>query len=394
MQTHPFTATSHRNWGIDCLRGLSILLVVLNHLGLSFRLPLKKSALADFVPREILNALTFNGYEAVFIFFVISGFLISSRVLDRHGALNRLDWRDFYVRRASRILPLLLGLLALLTALHLLGFADYRIKAPGQSLAGALWSALGLHLNWYEAQTTWLPASWDVLWSLSIEETFYLLFPVVCLLMPRAALIGLLALLALTLPFSKAILDGNELWQEKAYLPGMSAIAMGVLCALAAQRWPRPRRAIASAMLAAGLAGLFLVLFLGPWLWKALGHGNMLVLTASAAAALFGCRHLCVRDHAPRGLGWLAAMGRLSYEIYLSHMFVVLSAVAIFRAHAPDLRWGFAVYPFCIVLTVWLGAALERWITLPCERAARRALAVHPPATAQTAAAPTQGATS
>ena len=159
----------NRNWGIDCLRGLSILLVVLNHLGLGFRLPLKKSALADFLPREILNAISFNGYEAVFIFFVISGFLISSRVLEKYDALNKLNWREFYVRRASRILPLLLILLAVLAILHGIGLADYRIKAPGQSLGGATLSALGLYLNWYEAQTTWLPASWDVLWSLSIE---------------------------------------------------------------------------------------------------------------------------------------------------------------------------------------------------------------------------------
>jgi peptidoglycan/LPS O-acetylase OafA/YrhL len=178
------------------------------------------------------------------------------------------------------------------------------------------------------------------------------------------------------------VLDGNEIWQEKAYLPGMSAIAIGVLCAMAAHRWPVPQRIVARSVLAAGAAGLFTVLFFGPALWKAVGHANMLVLTISAAAVVWGCKFLCTSDRAPTGLNWLAGMGRLSYEIYLSHMFVVLATVAMFRAWAPDLRWGFLLYLPCIAMTVLLGAALEKWITLPCERKLRRGLAEGVPALA------------
>ena len=87
-------------------------------------------------------------------------------------------------------------------------------QEPGQTLAGALLSALGLHLNWYEMQTTWLPASWDVLWSLSIEEVFYIAFPLVCLLLPRKLLLAGLVLLALSLPITKAAVQGNEIWSE------------------------------------------------------------------------------------------------------------------------------------------------------------------------------------
>jgi len=361
-----------RNPGIDLLRGLSILLVVLHHTGL--RIPLKQSVLADSLPRWLLNAFIYNGYEAVFVFFVVSGFLIATNSLARWGSLGAIDARAFYARRAARILPCLLLLVLVLSALHLAGAGDYRITRPDQSLGRAVLSALTLHLNWYEGHTGYLPGSWDVLWSLSIEEVFYLGFPLLCLTVRRpwmrAALLGLLSL---SLPVTRAALEGNEIWKEKAYLPGMAAIATGVLAALVAARVPRPRPWLPRLLGAVGGAGLGGVLCFEDKLGKVVGMSTMLVLTGSAACLVlaFHWREQRAPGRALRGADWLRSLGRLSYEVYLTHMFVVLAVVGAFKAHGGGLRWGVLWYAPAVALSWLLGWLVARFVSAPSERALR-----------------------
>jgi peptidoglycan/LPS O-acetylase OafA/YrhL len=361
-----------RNAGIDLLRGLSILLVVLHHVGL--RIPLKKGVLAPHLPKWLLSGLIYNGYEAVFIFFVLSGFLITTNALARWGSLATIDRRAFYERRAARILPCLLLLVAVLSALHLLGVEDYVIRREGQSLPRAILAALALHLNWYEGQTGYLPASWDVLWSLSIEEVFYLGFPLLVPLLQRIRLlVPSLVLFALSLPITRAALAGNEIWQEKAYLPGMAGIATGVLAAaLAARVTPKTRWPI-HLLAALGATGITLILFAEDKLWPRIGNGVMLVLTG-ASACLALAFHWQARSDAPwtmRGFGWLRSFGRLSYEIYLTHMFVVLFVVRRFKAQGGDFKWGILWYLPAVAFSWLLGWLTARYVSLPCERAMR-----------------------
>ena len=103
----------------------------------------------------------------------------------RWGSLPRISVRDFYVLRFARIAPLLLSLLAVLSLLHLARIGDFVVRASTGGLGRALLAALTFHVNVLEARRGYLPGNWDVLWSLSVEETFYLFFPVVCLLLAR-----------------------------------------------------------------------------------------------------------------------------------------------------------------------------------------------------------------
>jgi len=361
-------AKEARNRGIDLLRGVSILLVILNHVGI--RIPLAKTALAEVLPGRFLQDLNYNGYEAVFVFFVISGFLITRRALERWGTLGAISWREFYVRRGARILPCLIALVAVLAVLHLLAVPGYVISRPHQSLPGAIAAALGLYLNWYEGVTGYLPGSWDILWSLSIEEVFYLAFPLVCLLCGGTRwFVALLAALALSMPFSHAAAQGSEIWQEKAYLPGMGAIAVGILAALFARHLRHPTQRAALVLRIGGTLGICAILFAGRVIWHWLLDAYLFVLTGAAAALILGMHwNTAIPRHRLAGLDWLRSCGRLSYEIYLTHMFCVFGVVAVARWSALDPAWGWIWYAPAIAASWLLGWIVARCFSQPCER--------------------------
>ena len=380
------SALSERNPGIDALRGVAILFVILNHVGI--RVPLAKTAIATLIPAWLLQRLNYNGYEAVFIFFVISGFLIARRSQQRWGEPRNMPLRDFYLLRAARILPTLLLVVALLSLFHLLGVANFVIHNKGQSLAGAIASALGLYLNFYEGITGYLPGGWDVLWSLSIEELFYLAFPLVCLTLgrtPRLLMLAL-ALLALSLPLTRSAIVDNEIWLEKAYLPGMSAIAIGVLTAMLAARIPPPSRMIAASLCAIGVIGVGGVLFASRFVWQWLHDGSVLMLALSAAVLVLGLHWQAASKQAWRwrGLGWLCSCGRLSYEIYLFHMFCVFGVLAAAKASGLATDYGFVWYVPAIFFSWLLGLAIARGFSEPIERRLRHAFRRPPAATVST----------
>jgi peptidoglycan/LPS O-acetylase OafA/YrhL len=360
MTTSDPSADAH-TWqrldGIDLLRGLSIFFVLMNHVNmrlLSAHVPYTKG-----LPSQLIDSLVWNGQFGVQIFFVISGYLIMSTSLRRWGSPAVLNVREFYLLRVARIAPLLLLLLAILSALHFLHVPEYRVSAKTGGLGRALVAALAFHINYLEATRGYLPGNWDILWSLSVEETFYLFFPLVARLFrkQRYLLIPLIALVAAG-PFARMkVFNPNPVWREYSYLGGMDGIALGCLTAMLLSRkkplpgWMRAVHCLGIALLVFSLCFSDTAYHLG------LGRNglNMTILALGICGVICG---VAERDWtAPRILKPLLVLGQRSYEIYLTHMFSVLLLFAAF------LKFGKPMHGVPVLfLTAIAAAGIVGWL--------------------------------
>jgi peptidoglycan/LPS O-acetylase OafA/YrhL len=372
LSTPPAAQTLPRLGGVDTLRGLSILAVLLLHI----KIRLAQAGLhpGAALPRWLSHLLFNNGNNGVTVFFAISGFLIASTSLRRFGSLEGLQPAAFYRLRFARIAPLLLLVLALLAALHVLRVPAFIIEPGRASLPRALVAALTFHLNWLEATRGWLPPAWDILWSLSIEEMFYLFFPLACLLLLRRGRWPFIALLLAFVaigPWARSFRENNEIWQEKSYLGGMDGIALGVLCALLAARLSkRPTRVALSLLAAAGAAVLLWIAVWPRWpLMSFIGRegldGTLLAL-GTCAVVLGTALGGLPRTPALAPLRWL---GRHSYEVYLTHEFLVVPACALFirLRRGPVALWVIAI----VLCSAALGGLVARFFSEPLNRRLR-----------------------
>ena len=125
-----------------------------------------------------------------------------------------------------------------------------------------------------------------------------------------------------------------------------------------------------------GVAAIAAVLLAARELWPHVGDGLLLVLTSGCALLLFGldARRRGGRGGVTRIGAGLRACGRLSYEIYLGHMFVVFGLLDAFAAIGVDREHGWIVYPLAVVVSWGLGALISRLLTEPADRALRRRL--------------------
>ncbi|HEY2820713.1 MAG TPA: acyltransferase [Candidatus Acidoferrum sp.] len=318
--------------GVDLLRGLAILLVLLNHVNM--RLVIEHVPYTAGFPKPLVHAFVWNGQFGVQIFFAISGFLITSITLKRWGALRDIKIRDFYLLRLARIGPLLLALLAVLSVLHFAGLKDFVVSAKTGGIGRALLAALTFHVNVLEARRGYLPGNWDVLWSLSVEEMFYLFFPIAAWLLGRVKLfVPFLFVFIVLGPFGRTILaHGNDTWQEYSYLGGMDAIALGCLTALIASRAkfsPTALRILAWTGLALVIG---LLAFSGfPFLFPlgATGLEETLLAIGACMVIIAAAR---TQWQCPAMLRPFRRLGQRSYEVYLTHMFVVFAFFHLFLA--------------------------------------------------------------
>jgi peptidoglycan/LPS O-acetylase OafA/YrhL len=371
-----FSADVSRSWarldGVDILRGLAIFFVLMNHVNM--RLFLAKIPYTHGLASQLVSSLVWNGQHGVQMFFAVSGFLITSTSIRRWGSLSRIGVRDFYALRFARIAPLLLLLLLVLCTLHAAGLQNFVVSDKTGGLGRALIAALTFHINILEAHRGYLPANWDVLWSLSVEEMFYLFFPLLCWLLGRGKwLVAFLLILVVLGPFGRTALSGgNEVWQEYSYLGGMDAIALGCLTAMAAARATLSRRNLRGLAILGAVLVLFILGFshtARAWGLERTGLdmtilaiGSCMLITAAAKS----------RWKSPGAILPLITLGRRSYEVYLTHMFVVFALFGLFKSAGAELGAVPILFIGVILISGVLGELVARFYSEPMNRRLRQ----------------------
>jgi len=357
-----------RNSGIDALRGIAILSVILLHINI--RIPFSETFLGSILPNMVYKILFWSGYYGVCIFFVISGFLITTSTLHKWGTLPNISLRGFYAMRFARIAPLLIALILILSALHLTGVTGFVIKPEQTSLGRTILAALTFHINWLEIKTGYLPASWDILWSLSIEEVFYLFFPIVCLFIGKEKYFVVLVIAFLILsPFARTVwYPGNEL-ADHNHFAYLDALSLGCFAALVAKRVKLSQPVLT----AIGLSGWGLFLFVMVFRkWVSLigltmAGLNVTFLAIGTAMVLISMQKRFAGGHqvSSRFTTFFRFLGRNSYEVYLTHMFVVFLFIETYQALKLSGEWAWLLYLSIIVFSGFVGELVARHFSNP-----------------------------
>lgn len=269
---------------LDGLRGVAVLLVMLAH-------------------GHVWLFDHGGGRAGVTLFFALSGFLITALLVEELRDRGRVDLRAFYIRRALRLLPALVVLVAVLVALGWVTSGE------------ALWS-LSYVGNWYRAAGGDLGLLSHV-WSLAIEEQFYIVFPVVFVALGRRPRVLGLVLVGTAV---SSVLWRFHLWATTENGPriynGADTRADAILLGCALGVWFASGRARRVPMLAgiAGLAGLLLVTTAEGLRFHTWG-ATIAAVSSVMVVAFVVDRGAPVLELAP-----LRRCGRLSYGLYLWHV--------------------------------------------------------------------------
>jgi peptidoglycan/LPS O-acetylase OafA/YrhL len=212
---------NERNQALDGLRGIAIAMVVCVHLVTPY-LPLGRGSVLGW-----LRAISDIGWCGVDLFFALSGFFIGGILIDNRSSRNLV--KVFYLRRAARILPLYYATLATLGILILAGMqGSYHLFHPWV-YATFLSNFAFASINGWD----WLPLS--VLWSLAVEEQFYLAAPWIARIVPAARVPALAIGLALTAEAARIgfvlVRPGVSLALHVLTPFRMDALALGVFAA-------------------------------------------------------------------------------------------------------------------------------------------------------------------
>jgi len=322
---------------IDFVRFGSILIVMANHF---FPRSIVQSIDSPVIQKIILNVFL-NGARGVTYFFVVSGFLITQLLVEGKTDFAGVNLRSFYVKRAARILPLLVAVV--LVALFLKQsqtlldprIQQYHIWDNEQGFGWLFWGSLfTFNFNWYlMAYYVGVGFQWRVFWTLAVEEQFYFFYPLIVktLRHRKKVFIFLIGVVLFSLAFRGVVLfcfDPNQKWMPLASFSAFDQIAVGGIFYFLNEKfgyWLETRWKISLSIMLFGIGSCFYLCYSTSMLDK-----NQLIyvptlVAGSCALVIVGGLHIPVLfSKAAQVLSW---PGKLSYGSYLwftSVMFLIM----------------------------------------------------------------------
>jgi peptidoglycan/LPS O-acetylase OafA/YrhL len=339
---------------LDGLRGVAVLAVVGVHYGGEWRWLLR------------------GGGLGVNVFFVLSGFLITRLMIEEVAASGSLDLRSFYRRRVARLLPALALLITLVLVLEY-GFGLYGDR--GAVTSGAVSSALYIH-NWVKYAGVHDPA-FGFTWSLAVEEQFYMVWPVVFIVVLRRfgiggvrVMSGGLVVIGATESLLRSVVWGHSSEQLKYATDTNGMIGLMIGCFVAAtftlDRVERSGVGQRLALAASGSVAIVVAaLIVGDPTGDLLPRGGYLVISVATAVIMLALIRGAIRLPmlTSPAVVWV---GQASYGIYLFHL------PALFVAYELTGEQPMVARAVAFVGTLGFAAASLRWY----ERPLRTRLAV------------------
>ncbi|MEV0838616.1 acyltransferase family protein [Actinocatenispora sera] len=310
--------------GVDGIRALAVTAVLVYHLS------------ASWLP---------GGYLGVDVFFVISGYLITRLLVAERAGTGRISLRHFWLRRARRILPplfpMLLATVVLTALVHRSALHQLRTEVLGALTYTSNWVQIAEHHSYFAKFGD--PSVLQHLWSLAVEEQFYLIWPLVVVLIllrgrRRLALVAGLGAIGSAAAMAALFQPGGD--PSRVYF-GTDTHASGLLIgAVLAIAWPAasaapgpwPRRRLAATATAAGLgaAGIGLGFWLLGQYSDATYRGGILAVSAATAVLIVGTGHGRTPVGALLALRPVRWLGARSYGLYLWHWPVLVLGDRIF----------------------------------------------------------------
>lgn len=314
---------------IDGLRAIAILMVISSHLGAGRIVP---------------------GGFGVTLFFFISGYLITSLMIREHAALDRLDVRNFYVRRFLRLVPALLVMLIVVSVVF---------AAIGSPIGRGPTAAAALYFeNYYVLLNPGPGTPFGPMWSLAVEEHYYLVFPWLFLWRwrsPNRFLLLLGAMIIMVLAWRCILVFGLNASFDRTYIASDTRIDSILFGAVLAVMLPIHRTAVQKSLSWAFPLGLSLLL--ASFLIRSEGFRETMRYTLQGLALLPLFYGVACSDRFSPVTAFLSHpvmrwLGAVSYSLYLWHFPVLMftehfglhGALFIFANIAADIALAAASY--------------------------------------------------